>query len=286
MTDELTHEIAAGDSAHQTPATHTIAEAVPDGAPPTVLITGITGTLGQALGEAHLARGWRVLGVTRRELDHHEACSRVITSHQASEADARGLVALQADRVYLNAGQIEAEIGPQGQPLVSMTESITRINYLFPAFFTLIAAEEAQKPLDIVLIGSIADGSPSAFGPLYHASKIALHYFATGTGPILHSANPQVRVRLYRPGAIYGPLSWAPTNRLNERGYKIRAKRCESAPKAAEVAERVIRFTESRRWVGTYGEPLSFRFLKQLFIAAPNLYYRLQLLGWRKASKL
>jgi len=32
----------------------------------TVVVTGITGTLGQALGRADRARGWRVSGVARR----------------------------------------------------------------------------------------------------------------------------------------------------------------------------------------------------------------------------
>ncbi len=250
-----------------------------------VLITGITGTLGEALGKAHIERGWHVVGVTRQDLASHAACSEILNSAQASEADARALLSSAPDRVYLNAGQIESEIGDKGQPLPAITESITRINYTFPAIFSLVAAEQTDKPMDIILVGSIADGSPSAFGPIYHASKIALHYFATGTGPILHHANPQVKIRLYRPGAIYGPLSWAPVNRLNEKGFKIRARRCESAPPATQVAEHMIRFTESKRWVGTYAEPLSFRALKQFFIWFPDMYYRLQLLAWRKGSK-
>lgn len=113
--------------------------------------------------------------------------------------------------VILCAGQIESEIGEMGLPLAEQTESIHRINAVFPSLVAIAAAETPhEKPLDVMAIGSIADGSPSSFGPVYHASKIALHYFYTGVGPIAHHANPRLRLRLHRPGAIQGPLSSAP----------------------------------------------------------------------------
>ncbi len=173
-----------------------------------------------------------------------------------------------------------------GVPLTSVTESITRVNYTFPAVLSLEAAQlERNRPLDIIAIGSIADGSPSCFGPVYHASKIALHYFISGVGPIVHNANRNIRLRLYRPGAIKGPLSWAPVNRLNEKGYKIRAKRCDAAPEGHVVARTIARWIDGNEWVGTYEEPFSFKIFKWLFALAPNLFYKLQLLGWRKGSK-
>jgi hypothetical protein len=75
-------------------------------------------------------------------------------------------------------------------------------------------------------------------------------------------------------------------NRLNESGYKVRAKRVESAPPADKVAKHIANWiADGKKWVGTYDEPISFRFLKLLHALAPNLYYKLQLLAWRKASK-
>lgn len=84
---------------------------------------------------------------------------------------------IDPDLVFLNAGVIEKEIGTMGEPLPEVTQSITTINYTFPAVFALEATKSAEKPMDIIAINSIADGSPSAFGPVYHASKVALHYF-------------------------------------------------------------------------------------------------------------
>ena len=252
----------------------------------TVLVTGASGTLGAALARVYDARGWEVVGVSRQADAKQDSCARVVRNDQQTAEDARALIAEDPDVVILNAGQIEDEVGDHGLPLAERTESIYRINAVFPSLVALAACEgPRERPLDVVAIGSIADGSPSSFGPVYHASKIALHYFYTGVGPIANEANPRVRLRLYRPGAIRGPLSWAPVVRLNERGRKIRAKRCESAPEAGEVAAAIADWIDGDGWVGTWDEPLSFRLLRVLFAIAPNAYYRLQRLGWRKGSR-
>ncbi len=251
-----------------------------------VLITGITGTLGTALGKAYLAQGWEVIGVSRRDGEPGERSSRHVVNSQETLDDAKALLALDPDVIFLNAGAIEKEVGEKGLPLPEGVELLYRVNSVFPSLVAAQAAtEERERPLDVIAVGSIADGSPSAFGPVYHASKIALHYFFTGVGPIARGANANIRLRLYRPGAIRGPLAWAPVLRLNERGYKIRAKRCQKAPTAERVAEKMVRFQASDRWVGTYDEPLSFRFLRLFFALTPNLYYRAQILGWKKASR-
>lgn len=250
-----------------------------------VIITGITGTLGGALGELYMQRGWDVFGVTRKPIETHPACSQVITNAQGSTSDAVALLAIEPDLVFLNAGAIEKEIGEMGEPLPEWTQSITTINYTFPAVFALEAAKRAQKQLDIIAIGSIADGSPSAFGPVYHASKVALRYFVQGTSPILGYANPHLRLRLYRPGAIHGPLSWSPVNRLNDMGRHVRARRCNNAPPAEKVARHIEKFQRSDRWVTHYDEPISFKLLKIFYTLAPNQYCRMQHWAWRRASK-
>jgi NAD(P)-dependent dehydrogenase (short-subunit alcohol dehydrogenase family) len=250
-----------------------------------VIITGITGTLGSALGRLYLQRGWEVFGVTRQSLDRVDGCTHVVTSAQNTIADAVALLEIDPDLIYLNAGAIEKEIGVMGEPLSELTESITTINYTFPAVFALEAAKAAAKPMDIIAIGSIADGSPSAFGPVYHASKVALHFFIQGTSPILGYANPNIRLRLYRPGAIHGPLSWAPVNRLNDKGRSVRAKRCNNAPPAEKVALHIEKFQQSDKWVTNYDEPISFKLLKFFYALAPNQYLRMQHWAWRRASK-
>lgn len=250
------------------------------------LITGISGTLGSALGTLYRARSYQVVGVTRRAALGTRACTKVLSNAQRTYEDASALLAEDPDLVLLNAGQIETEVGPHGLPQAESLQTIYTVNALFPALFALAAAERTRtRPLDVVAIGSIADGCPSCFGPVYHASKIALHYFYTGVAPIVQRANPQVRLRLYRPGAIRGPLAWAPVVRLNERAIRVRARRCERAPRAEVVAQHLARFLETDRFVGTYDEPLSFRLLKLLFALSPEAHYRLQRLGWDKAGR-
>ncbi len=251
-----------------------------------VVITGVTGTLGRALAAQYRSRGWEVVGVSRDVLPDAPECHSTSANTQETRADARALLDLEPNLVYLNAGQIEREVGAGGMPTVDALSELQNINYVFPATVCIEAAERQWKDgLDIIVIGSIADGSPSCFGPLYHASKIAMHHFVTGVSPIAQSANPTLRLRLYRPGAIRGPLAWAPALRLNERGRKIRKKRCDNATAATDVAQRIATWAEGDDWVGTFDEPLSFRALKLVFAFAPNLYRKLQTIGWSRASR-
>jgi NAD(P)-dependent dehydrogenase (short-subunit alcohol dehydrogenase family) len=252
----------------------------------TIVITGVTGRLGAALARLYSLRGDEVIGITRKPDAKVDGCARIVQNEQRSEQDARALFADRPDLVILCAGAIEEEVGPTGLPIPAATRALYEVNAVFPSLVALAAtahAEARARAVDVVAIGSIADGMPSAFGPVYHASKIALHYFYQGVAPI---AAPQgVRLRVYRPGVIRGPLAWAPLIRLNERGRRIRARRCADAPEAAVVAARVARWIDGDRWVGRDAEPLSFRALKLLFAIAPNAYARLQHVAWRKGSR-
>lgn len=254
----------------------------------TVVITGISGTLGSALGRAYLKQGHHVVGVTRQAELEGDGFSELCVSPQETIEDAQKLLSYDPDIVILNAGQIETEVGEGGLPVVELVESMNRVNFTWPAVVGVEAAKlKRERRLDVIAIGSIADGSPSCFGPVYHSGKIALHYYWSGVGPIAyHASNHLIRLRLYRPGVIAGPLAWAPVNRLNEKAYKIRENRVNSAPPADKVAEKIVNWIEnSKEWVGTYDEPWSFKVFKYLFALFPNFFYRLQLYGWPKGSK-
>ncbi len=251
-----------------------------------VVITGVTGTLGDALARAYLARGFEVVGVTHRANVESHSCHRVVRCAQATAADAEQLLDLDPDVLILNAGRIETAIGPAGTPLAGETAEIFTLNAIFPALVVAaVGSRGTRRRLDLVAIGSIADGSPSCFGPAYHASKAALHSFIAGAGPIVNAAHPLIRVRLYRPGVIRGPLSFAPCLRLNRQGRALRARRCRNAPEASVIALRIADWIAGDAWVGSDPAPLSFRALQFLHAAAPNLYYRLQRLGWRRGSR-
>lgn len=251
-----------------------------------VVVTGVTGTLGAALARIYRDGGCEVVGVSHRETATPETCHRLIRSAQATADDAERLLDLDPDILILNAGRIETEVGPAGVPLAQATCEIFALNTVFPSLVVAaVGARGAKRRLDLVAIGSIADGSPSCFGPAYHASKTALHSFIAGAGPIVNSAHPCVRVRLYRPGVVRGPLSWAPVLRLNARGAAIRARRCRNAPEAEWVAKRIVRWIDGDEWIGSDRAPLSFRALQALHAAAPDLYYRLQRIGWQRGSR-
>lgn len=255
-----------------------------------VIITGISGVLGTALAEKYKAEGWEVIGVSRKA-DYSNPCvDRVIVSQQNSLEDARLILDERPDLLYLNAGQIETSVGPNGEPLASVASSMNVVNYLWPCDVAMTASEMTwDKEIEIIAIGSIADCCPSSFGPVYHSGKIAIHYFWTGTGPIIwFGSNQKIRMRLYRPGAIKSDLAWAPANRLapDGKGIKMRKKRVAGAPDGQKVAERIFKWSLNKNaWVGTYDEPISFKFLKILFSLFPNLFYKIQILGWKKESK-
>ncbi|WP_287265489.1 hypothetical protein [Moorena sp. SIO3A2] len=69
-------------------------------------------------------------------------------------------------------------------------------------------------------------------------------------------------------------MAWAPVNRLNEKGYKIRANRVNYAPPAEKVANTIASWIEkNQEWVGTYDEPFSFKIFKCLDgLGAANSY--------------
>jgi NADP-dependent 3-hydroxy acid dehydrogenase YdfG len=252
------------------------------------VITGISGTLGEALGREYKQQGWWVIGVTRKKDLEGDFFDELFVSPQQTVEEALKLFSYDPDIIILNAGQIETEVGENGEPLTEMVESMNRVNYSWPAVVATEAVKQPlEKKLEIIAIGSIADGSPSCFGPVYHAGKIAVHYFWSGVGPIMYYAsNQKVVMRLYRPGAIKGPLAWAPVNRLNQQGYKIRAKRVNGAPEADHVARVIYKWIDKgKQYVGTYDEPFSFKIFKYLHALFPNFFYKLQLYGWRKASK-
>jgi len=255
-----------------------------------VIITGISGVLGKALAKKYKSLGCHVIGVTRRTDFSDPNVDDIIVSEQRSIEDAQTILSHKPDILFLNAGQIEKEIGPAGEPLTETSASMNIVNYLWPCDVTMVACQQQwEKPIEIIAIGSIADCCPSSFGPVYHAGKIAIHYFWTGTGPIIWFGSKQkIKMRLYRPGAIQSDLAWAPANRHspNGKGIKMRKKRVDGAPDGDRVAERIHKWSlKKNAWVGTYDEPLSFKALKVLFSLFPNLFYRIQLLGWKKESK-
>ncbi|NEP29746.1 NAD-dependent epimerase/dehydratase family protein, partial [Moorena sp. SIO3I6] len=58
----------------------------------TVVITGISGTLGSALGQEYINRGWQVVGVTRQENLEGNYFNTLCVSQQQTLEDAQKLL--------------------------------------------------------------------------------------------------------------------------------------------------------------------------------------------------
>ena len=72
-----------------------------------VIITGITGTLGSALGELYLKRDWEVYGVTRQPMETHPACSHVVANDQSSVDDALTLLEIEYARISVEHNEFQ-----------------------------------------------------------------------------------------------------------------------------------------------------------------------------------
>lgn len=255
-----------------------------------IVITGVTGVLGQALGKQFHREGGSVVGVSRSDTFQAPWMEQLICSPQETVQDVDQLLDLDPDVIILNAGQIEREIGEKGEPMADHVNSINKVNYQWPCDVAMRAMQRRwTHPVDIIAIGSIADCCPSSFGPVYHSSKIALHYFWTGVGPIFYyGSEEKIRLRLYRPGAIMSDLAWAPVNRLipEGKGHQMRKKRVAGAPTGEQVATHFYSwYQKPDAWVGGWGEPFSFKALRSIFGSFPNLFYKMQRYAWRKQSR-
>ncbi|MCD8535230.1 MAG: NAD-dependent epimerase/dehydratase family protein [Verrucomicrobia bacterium] len=58
-----------------------------------VIITGISGVLGQALAKKYKSLGWEVIGVTRRDNYTHPNVDRILVCQQCSLEDAGVILA-------------------------------------------------------------------------------------------------------------------------------------------------------------------------------------------------
>ncbi len=173
-----------------------------------VVVTGASGVLGRARVHGYAAAGARVTAVAHRDGagGPDGGTVRRVVDRQADRADAAALLALEPDLPILAAGRVEREVGPGGRPLPDEVEAVNHVNLVFPALLCEMAVS-AGRPLDVVLIGAIADGSPSVFGPVHHAAKAGLSRYAQSLAPLAARAGEGVRIRLYRPRGIDSPVA-------------------------------------------------------------------------------
>jgi len=145
----------------------------------TVIVTGASSGIGQAIA-AHLHRsGWRVFGTMRRpnpDKDRPDALKLDVTSDQSVEA--------AVAEVLARAGRIDAVVNNAGADMLGAVEETTAqeaLDLFQTNFFgvhrlvhAVLPAMRARKAGRLVTIGSIAGFLPTPFEAFYSASKHAL----------------------------------------------------------------------------------------------------------------
>ncbi|MFI6403193.1 SDR family oxidoreductase [Streptomyces sp. NPDC050548] len=151
----------------------------------TALVTGASTGIGQATAKLLTARGYRVLGTSRKpehipaerrlpgveylELDLGDPLSIVRCAEQAGPVDV----------LVNNAG--ESQIGALEDLPVASIERILRVNTVAPVQLTqeLLPGMRARGYGRVVMVGSMLASFPLPFRSTYVASKLALRGFAT-----------------------------------------------------------------------------------------------------------
>ena len=181
---------------------------------PSILVTGVSSGLGQALAARAHAAGWRVLGTVRSVLDpaaYGLASKITLLALDLGDADAvdRFAARLLADHgapdvVVNNAGYTlyapAEEVGPQS------LRDIFQVNTFAPFELTqaLLPAMRERGSGTVVMVTSLGGRLVFPFFSVYNASKHALEGLSEG---LWHEVKPfGIRVKAVEPGYIETPI--------------------------------------------------------------------------------
>jgi uncharacterized protein len=175
----------------------------------TVLITGATGGLGQAIARALYTREAELI-LTGRRTEQLEALARELTGARtlAASLDDRGAVA----RLVADAGEVDILIANAGIPAAGRLESFTvaeldralDVNLRAPIALArgLLPGMLGRERGHLLFISSIAGKTVVPGNPLYHATKFGLRGFAAALRSDLLDSG--VGVSCIFPGFIRG----------------------------------------------------------------------------------
>lgn len=174
----------------------------------TILITGATSGIGEALANHAASRGYHVLACGRNEeklaqLSQHQNIQSVQFDVTDENATQRALAEVRFDIAVLNAGTCEYVDLPEFEP--AMFRRVFEVN-----FFGIINCVSALLPKahagsQLVIIDSMARLFPFTRSQAYGASKAAVHYFTQSMKIDLKSRG--IIVQSVSPGFVETPLT-------------------------------------------------------------------------------
>ena len=237
----------------------------------TVLLTGATGGLGQAMGAALADRGASLVLTARKEDALNELASALPGEHRVVPADLAEDGA--AERLGAEAGKVDALVANAGLPGTGRIESFTpedtkralRVNLEAPMMLAreLVPAMRESRDGHLVFVSSLSGKAPSPRSAVYAATKFGLRGFALCLRADL--AGTGVGVSLVVPGFIRDAGMFA------ESGAKPPPGMGTSSPQ--DVAAAVVKAIE-RDKVEVAVAPLQTRALAHLGLASPRIAMR------------
>lgn len=237
----------------------------------TVLLTGATGGLGRAIGEALAGRGVTLVLSSRKQEALEGLAASLPGDHRVAPADLGEEGA--AERLAAEAGQVDGLVANAGLPGTGRVESFSpdelkralRVNLEAPM---MLARELAPAMRDrgdghLVLVSSLSGKAPSPRSAVYAATKFGLRGFALCLRADL--AGTGVGVSLVVPGFIRGAGMFA------DSGAKPPPGMGTSSPQ--EVGAAVVKAIE-RNKVEVAVAPIQTRALAHLGLASPRIAMR------------
>jgi short-subunit dehydrogenase len=211
----------------------------------TVLLTGATGGIGQAIARALDQRGARVLLTARRAEQLEEIAAALGGRAEALPADLTD--AADASALARRAGAVDVLVAnaalPASGPIDDFSpDEIDRaldVNLRAPIQLTraLLPGMVERGSGHVVLVSSLAGKVASVGSSLYSATKFGLRGFAAGLREDLHGTG--VGVTVVFPGFVSGAGMFAETGVPLPRGVGTRTPE--------QVAEAVVRGVEHGR---------------------------------------
>ena len=240
----------------------------------TVLLTGATGGIGQAIAEACAREGAKLVLTGRRESDladlAERVSGRVVVADLSSRDDVTRLLAEAGDVDVLVANAAVPGSGPLSDYTAEQLDRALEVNLRAPIAMThaLLPALQRKGSGAVVLISSLSGLAATAQSSLYNATKFGLRGFALALHEELYSTGVGVSVVL--PGFVSDAGMFADTGLQPPPGFGTKTP--------AEVAEAVVRAIRTNPGEVLVAPPLD-KLTARIGGLAPNLAGRLQRLG-------